>query len=200
MDSARAVAQRFRTDHHEVVIGRDEMQRFRELGATSFDSASYLRRAWLSDTANYITPDGGRYTALRISPISDSRPRVKKMIAEGRATFEQLKTLEQEALRALREYGRGTLDIDATLDCLLKIEKVEGSDVQREDLYRKTLEDRPWKRCSCAVCRDLGIEVLLFRGNDRNRRRGFHNTLIFYQRFQKLMGQASQPSRKGAYA
>src|SRR2546423_8432520 len=28
LDSARAVAQRFRTDHHEVVIGRDEMQRF----------------------------------------------------------------------------------------------------------------------------------------------------------------------------
>src|SRR5437867_6092583 len=28
LDSARAVAQRFRTDHHEVIIGRDEMQRF----------------------------------------------------------------------------------------------------------------------------------------------------------------------------
>src|ERR1044071_393774 len=28
LDSARAVAQRFRTDHHEVIIGLDEMQRF----------------------------------------------------------------------------------------------------------------------------------------------------------------------------
>ena len=28
LDSARAAAQRFRTDHHEVIIGRDEMQRF----------------------------------------------------------------------------------------------------------------------------------------------------------------------------
>jgi asparagine synthase (glutamine-hydrolysing) len=28
LDSARSVAQRFRTDHHEVIIGRDEMQRF----------------------------------------------------------------------------------------------------------------------------------------------------------------------------
>jgi queuine/archaeosine tRNA-ribosyltransferase len=192
------------TDLHLLGVARDregdEMQRFRELGVTSFDSASYLRRAWLSDTANYLTPDGGRYTALRISPISASRPRVKQMIAEGRATYAQLQKLERDALHALREYDRGALDIDTTLNFLLEIEKVEGSDVQREDLYRRTLEDRPWKRCSCEICRDLGIDVLLFRGNDRNRRRGFHNTLTFYRRFQQLMEQASQPSRKGAYA
>src|SRR5205807_307356 len=28
LDSARAISKRFRTDHHEVIIGRDEMQRF----------------------------------------------------------------------------------------------------------------------------------------------------------------------------
>jgi hypothetical protein len=28
---------------------------------------------------------------------------------------------------------------------------------------------------------------MIFRGNDRNRRRGFHNTYQFYRRFQKLM-------------
>lgn len=189
------------SDLHLLGVARDrdgdEMQRFRELGATSFDSASYLRRAWLSDTANYLTPDGGRYTALRISPVSASRPRVKQMIAEGRATYVQLQKLERDALHALREYDRGTLGIDTTLAALLEIERVEGSAVQRGDLYRKTLEDRPWKRCSCEICRELGIEVLIFRGNDRNRRRGFHNTWVFYLRFQKLM---EQSSRKGVLA
>jgi hypothetical protein len=97
--------------------------------------------------------------------------------------------LERDALKALREYDRGTLDLDTTLAILLEIDKVEGRDVQHEDLYRRTLSDEPWKRCSCEVCRDLGIEVILFRGNDRNRRRGFHNTLIFYKRFRQLMGQ-----------
>lgn len=35
--------------------------------------------------------------------------------------------------------------------------------------------------------RGLGVEVILFRGNDRNRRRGFHNTYVFYQRFRALL-------------
>jgi hypothetical protein len=29
--------------------------------------------------------------------------------------------------------------------------------------------------------------VIIFRGNDRNRRRGFHNTRAFYLRFQTLL-------------
>jgi len=49
--------------------------------------------------------------------------------------------------------------------------------------YRKTLRSRPWDRCSCPICDDLGIEVTIFRGNNRNRRRGFHNTYEFYQQF-----------------
>jgi hypothetical protein len=184
------------TDLHLFGIARDregdEMQRFRELGVTSFDSASYLRRAWMSDTTNYITEDGKQYTALRISPVYPSSSRVKKIIEEGLATFEQLQKLEQEALKAVREYDRGVLRIEAALDTLLEISKVEGYyyDKYRE-AYRRTLEDRPWKRCSCEICRNLGIEVIIFRGNDRNRRRGFHNTYIFYQRFHKLIESVS---------
>jgi hypothetical protein len=180
------------TDLHLFGIARDsegnEMQRFRELGVTSFDSASHLRRAWMSDTTNYFTKDGEKYTALRISPIYASNSRVKKIIAKGLATFEQLQKLEQEALKAIREYDKGVLDIETTLDVLLEIGKVEGYGYDKyREAYRRTLEDQPWKRCSCEICRDLRIEVIIFRGNDRNRRRGFHNTCIFYQRFHKLM-------------
>ena len=49
--------------------------------------------------------------------------------------------------------------------------------------YRKTLRSRPWDRCDCPICEELGIEVAIFRGNNRNRRRGFHNTYRFYQQF-----------------
>jgi len=47
--------------------------------------------------------------------------------------------------------------------------------------YRRTLKDRPWTRCDCGVCRGVGVEVVIFRGNNRNRRRGFHNVRDFYR-------------------
>jgi hypothetical protein len=37
------------------------------------------------------------------------------------------------------------------------------------------------------VCRTWGVEVIIFRGNNRNRRRGFHNTFIFYNLFQRIL-------------
>jgi hypothetical protein len=180
------------TDLHLFGVARDregpEMLHFRELGVTSFDSASYLRRAWMSDNTNYFTEDGRRYAALRISPVYPSSPRVKKLLAEGIASFEQLQKLEQQALKAVREYDGGILDLETTLETLLEIDRVEQYKYeQHKRLYRRVLEDQPWKKCPCEICRYLGIEVIIFRGNDRNRRRGFHNTYVFYKRFRKLI-------------
>lgn len=62
--------------------------------------------------------------------------------------------------------------------------KVIGDEELLAD-YRKTLAVRPWDRCSCPICIEHGIEVAIFRGNDRNRRRGFHNTRRFYDAFEQ---------------
>ncbi len=51
--------------------------------------------------------------------------------------------------------------------------------------YRELLRDCPWRECGCEVCTDLGIDVAIFRGNNRNRRRGFHNTRNFYDRLER---------------
>ena len=48
--------------------------------------------------------------------------------------------------------------------------------------YLRTLEDRPWKKCDCPFCQQLGIQILIFRGANRNKRRGAHNTLMLYSR------------------
>ncbi|MBO9128587.1 tRNA-guanine transglycosylase DpdA [Bacillus sp. 165] len=53
--------------------------------------------------------------------------------------------------------------------------------------YERVLEDQPWKNCGCEICRDVGVEVIIFRGNNRNRRRGFHNTHVFYEQFKKIV-------------
>ena len=37
----------------------------------------------------------------------------------------------------------------------------------------------------CTVCTEIGVEVIIFRGADRNRRRGFHNLAVFSQRLRR---------------
>ncbi|MDF9759788.1 hypothetical protein OKW24_001561 [Peribacillus simplex] len=56
-------------------------------------------------------------------------------------------------------------------------------------LYHEVLTDKPWKSCSCSVCRNVGVEVIIFRGNNRNRRRGFHNTYVFYNQLKEIVKQ-----------
>ena len=49
----------------------------------------------------------------------------------------------------------------------------------------RTLSARPWEHSGCAVCQGAGIETIIFRGNNRNRRRGFHNCFVFYEKFRE---------------
>lgn len=147
----------------------------------------------MSSTSNYFTDDGRRYIALRISPVSASLSRVKRLL-EGGINVSYQQKLEQNALRAVREYDRGQLGLETTLGALLEIELLTTPDLRSyEQLYRAVLEDKPWKKCCCPICQQLGIEVVIFRGNDRNRRRGFHNTHIFYKRLQRLLEAKSRP-------
>lgn len=61
--------------------------------------------------------------------------------------------------------------------------------------YRRSLLDRPWKQCPCRVCREAGVEVILFRGSNRNKRRGFHNLYWYYQRLQQALARAATAER-----
>jgi hypothetical protein len=74
---------------------------------------------------------------------------------------------------------------DAT-DFVIEIVREYANWVGDDDLieeYERTLSTRPWEQCDCPICAEHGIEVAIFRGNDRNRRRGFHNTVRFYEEF-----------------
>lgn len=160
-------------------------QKFQELEnlgvRVGFDSASYLRKAWLSaptSQLNYLSSNGKGYTAIRI-PFTDkmSRQRARKLPV-GFA-FPQLKNLEQESLKTLRLYDRDEVSIDDVISVLFRFNKAIGESPELLPFYRRTLADQPWKSCGCPICRQVGIEVVIFRGNNRNRRRGFHNTYVF---------------------
>ena len=171
---------------HLFGIARLEpLQTFHKLGMTSFDSASHLRRAWLGSSSNYFTLEGKSYAAIRI-PQGDGG-RVKRMIAEGKGTKEEFAKMESEALNALRLFDKGQLSIDKTLETVLVYDEHIGDDRDSHSrLYREVLEDKPWKKCECKICREIGIDVIIFRGNNRNRRRGFHNTYVFYKQKEEL--------------
>lgn len=66
--------------------------------------------------------------------------------------------------------------------------------------YRATLRDRPWLDCPCRVCQEAGVDVILFRGSNRNKRRGFHNLFWFYQHLQRTLAHARAEAAEFAHA
>jgi hypothetical protein len=166
------------------------LQIFLTLGVTSIDSSSPMRQAWLSATDNYHT-DKQNYIALRI-PIAEQERTVRDtLVARSESRLLVLQAAEWEALAAVHEYDKHQRSLPSTLkalmnyDTLLAPRREHQHARERERRYRETLRDRPWSKCRCAICRDLGIEVIIFRGNNRNRRRGFHNLFVMQQRLMK---------------
>lgn len=176
------------TNVHLFGIARPEaLGMFSRLGVTSVDSASHLRRAWLVARNNYFTLDGDSFSAIRIPDVNKSF-RAKRIVSEGKASFEKLEKIEKACLRAVHDFDNGILGLEKTLDILEEYDRLiaDGRKGMREE-YRRTLEEKPWKQCPCDICKDAGIEVMIFRGNNRNRRRGFHNTYVFYRLMQKTL-------------
>lgn len=179
---------------HMFGLAREELlPAFERYGVTAFDSATFLRRSWLSAKDNYLDSQTGEwYTAIRVPPSTFTKTtkkgvrrqfhrRVKPLLESGTTTYEQIAILEQRALSVLRAYGRREATLDETLAVVLAYDELMMPGKQLEALYTRTLVDRPWERCDCPLCQTLGIEILIFRQNDRNRRRGFHNSYAFRQ-------------------
>ena len=80
-------------------------------------------------------------------------------------------------------WGELLAPLDDVLETVLRYNRLNGDTKERRAKYEQPLRDRPWRSCPCEICRDIGIQAIIFRGNDRNRRRGFHNTWVFYRQF-----------------
>lgn len=184
---------------HLFGIGRlDAMKEFIKLGVTSVDSASQLRRAWLSSRDNYWSLYDDSYAAIRI-PEPLTSPRAKKIIKEGKATVEELTKIEQNCLKQVRDYDKGLVSIEMVLDALDEYDNLimpENKSMRKH--YQRTLAEKPWKRCPCSICQKSGVEVVIFRGNNRNRRRGFHNVYVFYKLLEKILTNTNDDGIKEA--
>lgn len=174
---------------HLFGIFRPKLQNvFREYKIDSFDSASYFRKAWLRSDQNYLSTNGKWYAAIRVPMTSDGRTR--KYIESKGLSVDNLEALESKALTLLNKFDKDEVGTGEVLDTIIEYDKhFERSSETTSSLrskYRKTLEDRPWRKCDCQFCKNVGIHVLIFRGANRNKRRGAHNTLMLYRSLKKI--------------
>jgi hypothetical protein len=150
---------------------------FSRLGVISFDSTSPLRQAFKDSTDNYHTLDGN-YSAVRIPQVA-ANIALKRRIDSGKVSQGLAIRLERESLALIRRFDHNRASIEETLRVLREYEQLYEPEADHSEEYRRVLTDKPWRSCECAVCSTLGIHVVLFRGAERNRRRGFHNLWVF---------------------
>lgn len=178
---------------HLFGIGRlDIAEESATLGVTSFDNRSHYRSAWTRERENYLTRQREWYAAIRV-PQSDHYI-MRRAAAQHSVDRYELEGLERAALDALKRYENRELGVDETLGPVLEYDRIlfrDGVDGKLDGMYRKTLSDRPWEQCSCPICSQLGIDVIIFRGGNRNRRRGFHNMKVFYDLLQKKLSSST---------
>lgn len=183
----------------------DNIHEFTAYNISSFDSTSPLIRAFKDASSNYYFPaDGGGlnyYAAVRI-PQAIENTRLVQGIKRGIFSTDDLLKREKDALAVLREYDKGTVSIDSVLDTVMDYQKFltlgdAETDEKREKewqkirtLITKTLVDKPWQKCCCDICARVGVEVIIFRSSNRNKRRGFHNLGVYHKHVQKIIEQA----------
>ena len=170
----------------------DAIARFAALGVTSFDSTAPLMRAFKDKSKNYYL--GSRtFSAVRV-PQVDGTPRFKRRMLAGEVDPVEARHLEKKVLGLLNGYEAEDVDLQTALSAVLEYERLFDPKADRESDYRQVLTDRPWTQCDCAVCTTIGIHVIIFRGAERNRRRGFHNIYQFDRSLAAATSEASLTS------
>jgi hypothetical protein len=172
----------------------NEIGSFGSFNITSFDTTSPLIRAFKDAKQNYFEhSEHGKlnyYTAIRV-PQAIENPKLMRLVKTGAFRAEDLTKLEIDSLAALRRFDAEGGDVEAVLEPVLAYNAVLATDQpyaavrdtstmkRLESAYRETLNARPWKSCGCPICREAGIEVMIFRASNRNKRRGIHNLAIY---------------------
>lgn len=173
------------TELHLLGITRVEaMDAFSRHGVTSFDSTSAFRQAFMDDRNNFHM-ETESFVALRV-PQVDGNPALKRAILAGRVSQKEAVAQERECLRVLREFDSGDSSVVSVVNELKAYESICGVKKSNVVEYERTLVSAPWRKCQCSLCQQHGIEIAIFRGTERNKRRGFHNMSVLADKMKKL--------------
>jgi hypothetical protein len=166
---------------HLLGISRiDDVAKFGGYGVVSADSTAPLLQAFKSDKDNFQV--GSRnYVALRV-PQTGENNKLKKLVLSGLVPQEVARRMEIKCMRLLNAYGKRESSALEVVEALCQFEALmtQKKRIKNRDQYLRTLMDRPWEDCGCPICKELGIHVIIFRGAERNRRRGFHNLYNYH--------------------
>ncbi|MCQ8774862.1 tRNA-guanine transglycosylase DpdA [Streptomyces telluris] len=174
-------------DLHLLGITRiDSMEEFSKYYVESFDSTSAFRQAFMDERNNYHTANGP-YMAIRV-PQVDGNPTLKRLILAGVVSQSEAIKAERECLQLLRKFDEDAVGVDEVMDALRGYQTLLGDakKLKQVEKYRPTLADRPWRHCPCDLCKEHKIEMVIFRGSERNKRRGFHNMTVLEAKMRKL--------------
>ncbi len=191
LDSLKAVRRvlNSRTELHLLGVTRTaHVQEFARFGVTSFDSTSPFMQAFKDDKDNYYALDR-TYVAIRV-PQVDGNTKVRSMVTAGAVDQQRARRLERTCLERLRKFDSELCSASDVIDAVCSYSALLGDTKDRSAAYTETLEARPWSSCTCRVCIAIGVEVIIFRGADRNRRRGFHNLAVFARRLSRDLNAA----------
>ncbi|MDV7245317.1 MULTISPECIES: tRNA-guanine transglycosylase DpdA [Rhodococcus] len=184
------------TKLHLLGITRvDSIESFASYGVSSFDSTSSFRQSFMDDRDNYHTATT-TYAAIRV-PQVDGNVTLKRAVLSGKVAQAEAVKAERECLARLRAFDRGACTVDEALAATIAYENVVGVKKTYDEQYRRTLEHAPWKACQCGLCAEHGIEMAIFRGTERNKRRGFHNLSVLAEKMSVLPCRATK--RKGKH-
>ncbi|MDN3652333.1 tRNA-guanine transglycosylase DpdA [Thalassotalea ponticola] len=179
------------TQFHLLGINRlEHIAEFANYGVTSFDSTSPLMKGLKDDKKNYHTSTED-YTAIGV-PQVDANNNMRKLVASGAINQNEAFKLEKACLESLIGFDSGKVAKEDVLSILTEYEKLYNPKASRVELMDKVLTDKPWKKCPCDICTDIGIHVVLKRAAARNRRRGFHNLYIAYEKLQLELKKINQ--------
>jgi hypothetical protein len=200
-----AIRNKIRPETQIHVLGfakAESIDEFVRFDISSFDSTSPLIRAFKDAKANYYLekPTGGLsyFTAIRVPQTLGSN-RLMRGTKDGTYNPERLARLESKALKTLRSFDAGDAPAKVALESVMEYQReietpAYSDEARREqklqeirDAVQETLETAPWKRCACDICRQVGIEVMIFRSNNHNRRRGFHNLGVYHRHVQRTL-------------
>jgi hypothetical protein len=179
-------------DLHLLGIAKlSDLSLFQRSGVTSLNGSTPIKRGTMGE---YWTLGSRKYEAIRVPSASKEGRRYRSsarglrrlddIFGEGEISETKFRDMEQTCLSLLRAYDKGQVSLDEVLNAVLHYNRLNGDKQDRRDKYEETLHDQPWRSCLCDICQKIGIEVIIFRGNDRNRRRGFHNAWVFYRQLQ----------------
>jgi hypothetical protein len=184
----RAVSdvRRSNTRLHLLGISRcEQIPAFEDMGVASFDSTSPFRQAFKDDRDNYYVLDKA-YAAIRV-PQVDGNTKLRLRIQAGRVDQAKARAAEQGCLMRLARFDTGKASVKDVLDALSAYAEIIEPGRDYSVQHRELLEAAPWKTCDCGICQKVGIQICVFRGTERNKRRGFHNLCVFSKRLSSTL-------------